>query len=104
SEISLLRTPEAALAFWQLDAGSDWAAREPGVRLDRLPAPGVGDEAVAFQVVSGDVAARGYMLLFRRATGLALLSVLSRASLRPLDETARLARPVDARLVRAAQP
>src|SRR5262245_40271003 len=66
SEISLLRTPEAALAFWQLDAGSDWAAREPGVRLDRLPAPGVGDEAVAFQVVSGDVAARGYMLLFRR--------------------------------------
>ncbi|HEY3082729.1 MAG TPA: hypothetical protein VGM69_22815 [Chloroflexota bacterium] len=104
SEISLFRGPEAALAFWQLDAGSDWAAREPGIRLDRLTAPGVGDEALAFRVVSGDVAARGYMLLFRRANAIAFVSVLSQVSVPTLDETAELARVVDARLVRAMQP
>jgi hypothetical protein len=103
SEVGLFRSPEAALAFWRLDAVDGWSAREPAIRLDPLPAPGVGDESVAFRVVSGDVAARGYMLLFRRANAVAFVSVLSQVSLPTLDETAQLARALDERLVRAMQ-
>jgi hypothetical protein len=103
-EVGLFRSPEAALAFWRLDAGAGWGAREPGIRLDPLPPPGIGDEAVAFRVVSGDVASRGYMLLFRRANAIAFVSVLSQVSVPTLDEAARLGRVVDDRLVRAMQP
>jgi hypothetical protein len=104
SEVSLFRDVAAAQAFWRLDADGGWSAREPAIRLDRLPPPGLGDESVAFRVVSGDVAARGYMVLFRRANAVALVSVLSQVSVPLLDEAVQSGRTIDGRLARAAQP
>jgi hypothetical protein len=104
SELSLFRDPGAAQRFWALDAAGGWDAREPAIRLDPLPPPGIGDESVAFRVVSGDVAARGYMVLFRRANAIAFVSVLSQVSVPLLDEAVQLGRTIDGRLVRAMQP
>jgi hypothetical protein len=104
SEVSLFRDVGAAQAFWRLDADGGWSAREPAIRLDRLAPPGIGDESIAFRVVSGDVAARGYMVLFRRANAIALVSVLSQVSVPLLDEAVQTGRTIDGRLTRAAQP
>jgi hypothetical protein len=104
SEVALFRDPVAAQQFWVLDAASGWAAREPAIRLDPLPPPGIGDESVAFRVVSGDVASRGYLVLFRRANAIVFASVLSQVSVPLLDEATQLGRTIDGRLVRAIQP
>jgi hypothetical protein len=103
NEVSLFRDPAAAQQFWRLDAGA-WDPREPAVRLDALPSPGIGDESIAFRVVSGDVASRGYLVLFRRANAIAFVSVLSQVSVPLLDEAVQLGRTIDGRLARSAQP
>ena len=104
SEVSLFRDVGAAQGFWRLDVSGGWSAREPAIRLDPLPPPGIGEESVAFRVVSGDVASRGYMVLFRRANAIAFVSVLSQVSVPLLDEAVQLGRTIDGRLARAAQP
>ena len=103
SEVSLFRDAGAAQRYWTLDAAGGWGAREPAIRLDPLPPPGIGDQSAAFRVVSGDVASRGSLVLFRRANAIAFVSVLSQVSVPLLDEAVQLGRTIDGRLVRAMQ-
>ena len=57
-----------------------------------------GEESVLLRIVSGDSAARGYLVVFRRANAVAYVYALSQMALPTADEVVALAKAVDARL------
>ena len=58
----------------------------------------VGEESALLRLVSGDSAARGYLVVFRRANAVAYVYALSQMAPPTADEVVALARSVDARL------
>jgi len=96
AELDLFKDPDSARAYVQLDARENLV--DPALRLDPLPSPGVGDESGAFRIVDGEVAARGYVVVFRRANAVGIVSLLAQVATPSLDDTVTLARAMDVRL------
>jgi hypothetical protein len=96
AEVDLFKDPDSARAYVQLDARENLV--DPALRLDPLPSPTVGEESSAFRIVDGEVAARGYAVLFRRANAVCVVSLLAQVAAPSIDDAVALARAKDARL------
>ncbi|TAK24586.1 MAG: hypothetical protein EPO26_05030 [Chloroflexota bacterium] len=102
-QIDLFRDIEGTRAFWEADALRQWIADEPAARADRVTIAQIGDESVGFRIVSGDIAARGYLVMARRANAIVAVSMLSQEAWPTLGETARLASILERRVRGAAR-
>jgi hypothetical protein len=97
-ETDLFRDAAAAQGYWKLDAQAGWASPDPAARLDPVSNGTVGEESVVLRIVSGDSAARGYVVLFRRANAVAYVYALSQVAPLTPDDVVGIAKAVDARL------
>jgi hypothetical protein len=97
-ETDLFRDPAAASAYFALDARTGWSSPDPASRLDPVSTGVAGEESVLLRIVSGDSAARGYLVVLRRANAVAYVYALSQMAPPTADEVVALAKAVDARL------